>query len=235
MRDLAVQEYAEDAYSCFRASGECVFDLDCVRAQQQNHREPELVEDNGRVLIWFPPMEQHEYIIAVDPAGGGSHGDYSCAEVIARDTGLQCAELHGHFAPRELAKKIVSLARRYQGALVAVERNNHGHAVLTHLRHQNCPNLYQDARGNDGWLTSASTRPHMIENLAAILVVDPQLFNSTRLLNEFRTFVRHPDGSTAAIAGSHDDCVLAMAIAMVVREAAAGKKKEQENFDLACV
>jgi hypothetical protein len=235
MRDLAVQEYAEDAYSCFRASGECVFDLDCVRAQQQNHREPELVEDNGRLLIWFPPMEQHEYIIAVDPAGGGSHGDYSCAEVIARDTGLQCAELHGHFAPRELAKKIVSLARRYQGALVAVERNNHGHAVLTHLRHQNCPNLYQDARGNDGWLTSASTRPHMIENLAAILVVDPQLFNSTRLLNEFRTFVRHPDGSTAAIAGSHDDCVLAMAIAMVVREAAAGKRKEEENFDLACV
>jgi hypothetical protein len=180
-------------------------------------------------------MQTHEYIIGVDPAGGGSHGDYSCAEVIARDTGLQCAELHGHFSPREMARRVTALGKQYQGALVAVERNNHGHAVLTHLRNQNCPNIYQDSRNNDGWLTSAVTRPHMIENLAATLIADPQLFNSTRLLNEFRTFVRHPDGSTAAIAGAHDDCVMAMAIAMVVREADAAKKKEEEAFELSSV
>lgn len=235
MRDLAVQEYAEDAYSCFRASGECVFDLDCVRAQLNNHREPVQSEDNNRLLTWFPPMPEHEYIIGVDPAGGGSHGDYSCAQVIARETGLQCAQLHGHFSPRELARKVRKLAKTYKGALVAVERNNHGHAVLTHLRNQNCPNIYQDPQSKDGWLTSASTRPHMIENLAAILVENPQLFSSTLLLNEFRTFVRHPDGSTSALAGAHDDSVMAMAIALVVREAAAGKKKQEDAFELACV
>ena len=46
-----------------------------------------------------------QYIIGVDPAGGGSEGDYACAQVIDRETGLQCAELHGHFPPRELARR----------------------------------------------------------------------------------------------------------------------------------
>ena len=40
-----------------------------------------------------------QYIIGVDPAGGGCDGDYACAQVIERSTGLQCAELHGHFTP----------------------------------------------------------------------------------------------------------------------------------------
>jgi hypothetical protein len=147
--------------------------------------------------------------------------------VVERSLGVQCAELHGHFSPRELAKKVISLAERYAGALVVVERNNHGHAVLTHLRHQQCPNIYQDLSRKDGWLTSAVTRPHMVDNLAAIAFEKTQLFQSTRLLNEFRTFVRHADGSTGAVGGAHDDCVMAMAIAFAVREADAGKKREE--------
>ena len=31
MRGQAAQEYAEDAVSCFRASGECVFDLEAIQ------------------------------------------------------------------------------------------------------------------------------------------------------------------------------------------------------------
>ena len=30
LRGLAAQEYAEDPVSCFRASGECVFDLEAI-------------------------------------------------------------------------------------------------------------------------------------------------------------------------------------------------------------
>ena len=30
LRGLAVQEFAEDPVSCFRASGECVFDLEAI-------------------------------------------------------------------------------------------------------------------------------------------------------------------------------------------------------------
>jgi hypothetical protein len=64
----------------------------------------------------------------------------------------------------------------------------------------------------------------MIENLAAMLIDSPQLFRSPRLLHECRTFVRHVDGSSGAASGTHDDCVMAMAIAQAARQKAAGKR-----------
>jgi len=48
------------------------------------------------------------------------------------------------------------------------------------------------------------------------------LFNSSRLLEECKTFVRHPDGPPAAANGAHDDTVMAMAIAMEVRAEMSG-------------
>ncbi len=58
----------------------------------------------------------------------------------------------------------------------------------------------------------------MLANFAAILAESPQLFSSRALLEECRTFVRHPDGTSSAAAGTHDDCVMAMAIALAVRQ-----------------
>lgn len=221
LRGLAAQEYAEDAVSCFRASGECVFDLDVIQGVLENCTEPIESQDNQRLMIWFPPQREKCYIIGVDPAGGGSEGDYACAQVIERRTGMQCAELHGHFPPRELALRLIDLGQLYDDALIVVERNNHGYGVLAHLRERGCANVFRDGE-QDGWLTSAANRPQVIENLAAVLVAEPTLFHSSRLLNECRTFVRHPDGSSKAAAGTHDDCVMAMAIALAARRAVAG-------------
>jgi hypothetical protein len=63
----------------------------------------------------------------------------------------------------------------------------------------------------------------MIENLAAALMEEPGRFRSPRLLNECRTFVRDGDGNTGAAQGTHDDCVIALAIAWAVRMAEAGR------------
>ena len=71
--------------------------------------------------------------LGVDPAGGGTDGDYAAVQVIEQRSGLQCAELRGHLAPRELAKHCAELAREYNQALLVVERNNHGMAVLAYL------------------------------------------------------------------------------------------------------
>jgi len=232
LRGLAVQEYAEDPVSCFRASGECVFDLQAIEQALQACGEPAEQRDNQRLLIWFPPQPGKAYIIGVDPAGGGSEGDYSCVEVIERKTGLQCAELHGHFPPRELAGRLVELACAYNRGLLAVERNNHGAGVSAHLQIQGYENVYREGN-QDGWLTSAVTRPAMIENLAAMLAISPELFRSSRLLNEFRTFVRHADGSSGAASGTHDDCVMAMAIAQAVRQKTAGKSLPERPMLLA--
>lgn len=214
---LASQEFAEDPVSCFRASGECVFDIEAITRRAAQAGEPVELRDNGRLVVWLPAQPGWQYIIGVDAAGGGTDGDFACAQVIDRRMGLQCAELRGHLPPQDLASRVAKLAHEYNGALVAVERNNHGHAVLAHLTtNLNYTNIYTQGQ-QAGWLTSVASRPRMIENLAALLSEAPERFSSRRLLNECRTFVRKADGAPAAASGAHDDCVMAMGIAQAVR------------------
>ena len=222
-RNRAREEYAEDPESCFLASGECVFDLDIIE-ERLRQRAPIIGDaEHGRLLTFFPPVPAihgappKRYIMGVDPAGGGINGDYSCAQVIEAGGGMQCAELHGHYQPHELAARVAVLAHNYNDALVAIERNNHGHAVLAHLMmNQGYTNVYKQD-GQAGWLTKVATRPLMLENLSAMLSAAPFMFLSPRLLEECRTFVRHADGSCSAASGTHDDTVMAMAIAQRVR------------------
>jgi len=225
-RERAAQEYAEDPESCFLTSGECVFDLPVIKRRVADCGEPLAARDNERLLIWFPPVAdvtgERGWIIGVDPAGGGADGDYACAQVIDRASAMQCAELLGHFTPAELARRVAEVAREYGNALVAVERNNHGHAVLAHLQlAEKYQNLYAPS-GELGWLTDTASRPWMIETLSIMLSQHPGLFFSKRLLQQCQTFVRRGK-TTAASAGAHDDCVLAMAIAQAVREEDAGR------------
>ncbi len=148
LRGQAAQEYAEDPVSCFLASGECVFDRDAIEAAATHAGHPMESQDNGRLLVWLPPNKggQWDYIIGVDAAGGGSDGDYACAQVIERTMGLQCAELHGHFPPYELARRVAALGQLYHNALVAVERNNHGYGVLAHLKDLHYENIFAAGR-----------------------------------------------------------------------------------------
>ncbi len=219
----AAEEFAEDAESCFRASGECVFDLNVVE-QRLREVPPAIADaDSGRMMTYLPPQPEKHYIIGVDPAGGGSEGDYACAQVIDRASGMQCAELRGHLTPEELAGRVAILSRQYNLALVAVERNNHGHTVLSSLRmlHADVPVYHQ--KGHEGWLTNSATRPEMLGNLVAVVSAAPCLFMSARLLGELKTFVTRPDGTKAAANGAHDDTVMAMAIAQIVRAEEVGR------------
>ena len=73
----------------------------------------------------------------------------------------------------------------------------------------------------------------MIENMAAVLMAEPELFHSPRLLEECRTFVRRADGNAAAADGAHDDCVMAMAIALAVRREDAGRGVKKRVLEMA--
>jgi hypothetical protein len=224
----AAEEYAEDAESCFRASGECYFDLNIVEQRLHNGEAAVVQTDSGRTLTFYPAQPSKEYIIGVDPAGGGAAGDYSCAQVIDRGSGMQVCELRGHLSPPELASRVAMLAREYNYAEVAVERNNHGHAVHAHLGHYAADIRVYHQKGQAGWLTNSATRPWMLDNLAEVLVDAPYLFSSKRLLEELKTFVKRPDGSSGAANGVHDDTVMAMAIAQVVRKQGTAKVKAPE-------
>jgi hypothetical protein len=227
-RGLTAQEYAEDDESCFLSSGESVFELAAVEARLKTAPQPVERRQNGELEIWLPPVKSKEYLVAVDPAGGGSDGDYSAAQVLEMATGLQCAEFAGHLGGLELARFVTGLAREYNSAWLVVERNNHGSGVLA-LAETACKYeriYYQGGRqrGQPGWLTTSVSRPQMIGRLDAALVEAPELFQSRRLLGECRSFVRLPNGSTGAQSGTHDDRVMAMAIALGARAELAGKR-----------
>jgi hypothetical protein len=216
-RGLARQEFAEDDESCFLASGDSVFEMEAVERLLAS--APGVVERrcNGELEIWLPPVAGKKYLVAVDPAEGGSEGDYSAVQVLEMELGLQCAEFAGHIGGLELAQLLVKIAKEYNDARLVVERNNHGLGVLSLLESVcHYPHLYRKS-GKLGWLTTSTSRVAAIGRLNAALIDEPHCFMSRRLLAECRSFVRMPDGSSGARSGTHDDRVMAMAIGLEAR------------------
>jgi hypothetical protein len=222
-RGLARQEYAEDCDSCFLASGDSVFELSAIEARLATMAAGSEVRLNGKLEVWLPALKGKQYLVAVDPAGGGSEGDYSAAQVLELETGLQCAEFAGHVGGLELARVVTALAVEYNQAWLVVERNNHGSGVLA-LIETACGygRIYRQG-GQAGWLTTSMSRPAALGRLDAALVERPDCFQSRRLLGECRSFVRRPDGGSGARPGTHDDRVMAMAIGLAAREEILGK------------
>jgi hypothetical protein len=216
-RGMRSQEFAEDAESCFKATGECCFEVSAVEKRLASVSEPIEVRRGGALQIWLPPVAGKEYLVAVDTAGGGADGDFAAVQVIEMRSGLQCAELRQRLGTLELARVSAELAREYGRALIAVERNNHGAGVLAYLDSvERYARVYEQA-GVAGWLTTAGSKPGMVSRMGALLVESPWMFFSRRLLGECRTFIAMAGGRTGAANGAHDDCLMAMAIGQAVR------------------
>jgi hypothetical protein len=214
---LRSQEFAEDAETCFRATGDCCFEIEAMENRLAELQPPYETRHNGALQIYCPPLPRRKYIVAVDTAGGGSDGDFAAIQVVDVQTGKQCAELQQRLRPAEQAHAAAELAREYGGALLVVERNNHGSGVHAFLEStERYDNIYRH-RGQAGWLTNEASKPEMVSRLGVLLVQRPEMFASKRLLGECRTYVSGEYGKTGAASGAHDDLVMAMAIAQAVR------------------
>jgi hypothetical protein len=224
-RGLRSQEFAEDAESCFKATGDCCFDVEALERRMAGLPEPTEKRRGGALQVWLPPVPGKEYLVAVDTAGGGADGDFAAVQVIEMASGMQCAELQQRIPVLELARVAAELAREYGGALIAVERNNHGAGVLAYLDATERYARVWSQGGVAGWLTTAGNKPGMVSRLGALLVESPGMFSSRRLLAECRTFVSYGGGRTGAANGAHDDCVMSMAIAQAVRAEWLGRKR----------
>jgi hypothetical protein len=224
-RGLRSQEFAEDAESCFKATGECCFEVEAIEAGLVSAREPIEIRRSGALLVWLPPVPGKEYLVSVDTAGGGVDGDFAAVQVIEMRSGLQCAELQQRLGTLELARVSAALAREYGGAMIVVERNNHGSGVLAYLDSTERYSRVYEQSGVPGWLTTAGNKPGIVSRMGALLVESPWIFASKRLLNECRTFVSMPGGRTGAVNGAHDDCLMAMAMGQAVRAELFVKKR----------
>ena len=225
-RGLRQQEFAEDPETCFKATGDCCFEVPAIDARLAKLNEPAEKRRNGALQIWLPPITGKHYLVAVDTAGGGPDGDFAAAQIIELESGMQCAELQQRLGLLDLAHVSAELAREYNHATIAVERNNHGAGVLAYLDGvEHYANIYGHD-GAAGWLTTAGNKPAMISRMGALLVESPEMFLSRRLLGECRTFISMEGGRTGAANGAHDDCLMAMAIAQAVRAEMMVKRKD---------
>ena len=213
---LRSQEFAEDAETCFRATGQCCFEVEAIERMLLDPWPEIETRRNGALMVWLQPQPQHEYLVAVDTAGGGLEGDFAAVQVLEIETGLQCAELQQRLNPLEQARVAAALAREYNGAMIVVESNNHGSSVLAYLTSsERYENLWRDER-EAAWVTTSTNKPEIVAGLGTLLLQKPDMFRSRRLLAECRTFITKERGSGAA-AGAHDDLVMAMAIGQEVR------------------
>ena len=135
----------------------------------------------------------------------------------------EVATLRIKIDPDLLAWQLTSLGRWYNWAQLFVERNNHGLVTLSFLRYLHLyPNMYtekiMDERSSRtarklGFHTTVKSKPLIIDYLKELIREKEIKIHSPVLLDELQTFVSKPDGKMAAQHGSHDDCVMALAIA----------------------
>lgn len=168
-------------------------------------------------------IEKKPYVIGADTAGIGK--DYFTAKVIDNITGRVVATLRRQYMDEDLfAEQLYCLGKFYNDALIAVE-TNFSRQPIRHLRLLNYENLYRtkklstfkdESDDSFGFITSSVTRPIIISNLVSVMRQDPYLETDRETLKEMISFVRHSDGRQSAANGTHDDLVLACAIARYV-------------------
>jgi hypothetical protein len=182
--------------------------------------------NRGALWMWKEPVDGHEYIIGADCAEGqGENNDNSSFQIIDTATLEQVAEFYSNTVePHVFAQILNELGIYYNNAVVAVENMGPGGAVLSNLQHTLFyENLYyEDTKGKStkpGIRMNQTNRPIFLEALQNRLTNETIRVNSIRFTNELGTFEYNPITKKAqAQKGKHDDSIMAMCIALLVRD-----------------
>lgn len=180
-----------------------------------------------RVILW--PQPGRRYAIGADTATG-SGADFSAATVIDLSSMEIVARFHARLGVPEYAKQLHFLGKWYNDAVIAPERaGGYGDALIITLRDGKdgrpaYPHLYrhrqflrgdQKEMSNWGFPMSTSTRPLVLSHLQRVIQERSLPWLDRDALHEYSTFIyRNSNPSPRAADGSHDDMVMADAIAL---------------------
>lgn len=219
LAQMFFQEYPEDEHSCFLKTAEAVFDQDLLNAKAKLCYEPGSGFENA--VVWFHPEEGHAYIVGADPTVGVH--DKAAASVWDLKGLKLCAVLMGMYEPVTFASKIKLLGEYYNKALLVVENNNPGVAVLSYLT--DYPNLYYHRdlvtgkpTGRAGWTTSSQSKSYMIQEFRKLLP-ELQIF-SIDLIREAKNF-RYVGLDVETV--GEDDLMMSAMLALAARDIYSGK------------
>lgn len=181
------QENPEDVDTCFYSTTEMVFDKEVLDKLLLECYPAPFTYENSQ--IWYPPMEGCTYVIGVDPTVGVIDSAAASVWNTRTEQPRHEATLYGLYPPHILSEKLIALGKHYNNAMLSVEANNCGLAVLTDLKDYR--NLYYRRdlqtgaeRGGLGWLTTDATKNYMTKvynrKLPTIITHDRSLVRESR-------------------------------------------------------
>lgn len=209
-------------------------------------RDPIELRYAGSLWVWKYPEPGQDYIVAADVARGDA-SDYSTAQVINIETLEQVAEYQLQVPPKEFGDALVNLATEYNDALLIVEYNGIGPAVLQQIIDRNYKNTFysstdlkvievqrqissrfyaDEKKLKPGFTTTMTTRPLLTSKLEAYFrerVVD---IHSIRTITELKTFIWE-NGKAQAAQNYNDDLVMALCLGLWVRDTALRLREER--------
>jgi hypothetical protein len=235
------QEYPATAEEAFISSGANVFDVEVLNKvilppviRQMRLDEGTGFWDknpHGELFVYKNHKHDDKFLIAAD-VGMGIGQDYSVAIVMDPELDVVAVFRSNRIDPSQYGETLFYLGRLYNHALVAVESNSIGVATLARLKQMNYPNLYyqtnlqklENEEGErPGFKTTSSSKPAIIGRLQNAVKNLELKINDEVLLQEMKEYVQFEGGKTGAMPGSHDDHVMAAAIAVEVHRTHANR------------
>jgi hypothetical protein len=236
--NLSPRQIAEQ-YECnFNSSGHTVIraeDIERLAAEVLDPIEMKYLDRHWHV--WNRLIRDEKYFITADVARGDGR-DYSAAHVwrASSDFLEQVSEYYGKITVDSFSDVLCQMGKEYGNALLVIENNSLGLAVLEHVRLNGYSNVYFSRRGDmkpgeavnmqwgsldpeliPGFTTSPQRRALMIAKLEEYIRNRALVIKSKRLLEEIRTFVwmddkRGVNAKAGASSGRHDDLFIAASI-----------------------
>lgn len=228
------QEYPATPDEAFITSGSNVFDLEkldkLLPSAPQSARSwdvnSKMFEDNkeGKLHIFDYPEWDTNYVIAADVSLGVGQ-DYSTAVVLNKEYKVIALYRDNRIDPSLFGELLFYLGRYYNNSLLCVESNSMGVATLQKLESMDYVNLYRQTKIANvskeegtrlGFRTTSATKPAIIGNLKNLIENEELNVPSNIMIQELKDYISTDTGKTEAAPGTHDDTVMAVAMACEV-------------------
>ncbi len=244
-RNMSRREIAQELECNFNMSGETVFCSEDLEVYHKLVREPKYRTGFDRNLwIWEERSPENSYLVSADVARGDGK-DYSVCHVFKIETMEIVAEYQGKVTPDIFSRVLSDVGQEYGNALLVVENNSVGFAVLDKLKEMRYPNLYHSVKSTHefveeyqadqmsnavaGFSTTSKTRPLIIAKLEEFIRNNLIKIYSSRLLAEMRTFVWN-NGRAEAMRSYNDDLIMSCAVACWVRDTALAVNQRDAEY-----
>ena len=235
-KGLSLREIAQE-YECnFLTSGDTYFQSDLIKWVTTLILSQSTTDEG--LQVFSQPVPGRRYIMGADSATGKAF-DRSAFHVCDVETMDHVVEYNAQVLPRDYAVELDRVGRMYNNALMVVENNSVGLAVIEHLKLLSYPNLFYSKKGakagdrlgeagnaaegsmdttfSHGISTQGSNRSFMLNKLDELLTSQALTPHSLRFKNEMDTFI-WSNGRGEAKGGTRDDLILAMAFLAWVRD-----------------